>query len=85
MEINKSEAIEYLTEGMDIKVVVNDCEFVVGDMHNYIGSPDNEVGYISEYLGNIWYSDAEAIINDTLVGMTDNDKNLISKAKFFIG
>lgn len=84
MKINKNKAVEYLENGIDIKIVVDGSEFTIGDMHNYIGSPDDRVGYISEYLGNIWYTDAKNIIEDTVKGMADNDKKLMSKAKFFI-
>lgn len=84
MEINKKEAIEYLEEGIDILVVAGDSEFVIGDMHNYVGAPEDEVGYISEYLGNVWYSSAERVIDETIRGMADNNTELINKARFFI-
>lgn len=84
MEINKKEAIEYLEEGIDILVVVGDSKFVIGDMHNYVGAPEDEVGYISEYLGNVWYSSAERVIDETIRGMADNNTELINKARFFI-
>lgn len=78
------EAVLSLQDGLEIRVDVGESSFVVGDMHNYVGAPDNEVGYISEYLGNVWYSDAEQILKETVHGMANGDKELINDAKFSI-
>lgn len=83
-QIDKKEAIQTLEDGMDIRIELGDDEFIIGDMHNYIGAPENESGYISEYLGNVWYADAEHIINETINGMTDGNKDQIKNVRFYI-
>lgn len=84
MEISKAEAIENLEDGMDIKVTVGDSTFTIGDMQGYVGSPEDEEGFISEYLGNVWYDDAEAIIDETVDGMADGDKDLMATATYWV-
>lgn len=84
MFINFKEAIECLEDGMDIRVTVGDHTVTIGDMHNYVGAPEDEVGYISEYLGNIWFEDAEQVIQDTVTGMANGDNKLIESAKFWV-
>lgn len=84
MNITKEEAIENLEDGMDIEVTVGDSTFTIGDMHGYVGSPENKEGYISEYLGNVWYDDAGGIIYDTVEGMADGDKDLMDSATYWI-
>lgn len=83
-EMDKTEAVQMLEDGMDIIVKVGGDEFTIGDMHNYIGAPESETGYISEYLGNVYYSDAERIIKETVKGMADGDEKLISEATFYL-
>lgn len=82
--INLDEAVLSLQDGLEIRVDVGDSSFVVGDMHNYVGAPNDEEGYISEYLGNVWYSDAKHILKETVHGMANGDKELINDAKFSI-
>lgn len=84
MEITKEEAIENLEDGMEIKVSVGGSTFTIGDMHGYVGSPENKEGFISEYLGNVWYSDAEGIIDETVDGIADGNKDLMATATYWI-
>lgn len=84
MFINFKEAIECLEDGMDIRVTVGGSTVTIGDMHNYVGAPEDEVGYISEYLGNVWFEDAEQVIQDTVTGMANGDNKLIESAKFWV-
>lgn len=84
MKITKEEAVDILADGMDIFVTVGDDTFKIADMHNYIGAPDGEQGYISEYLGNVWYSNELEVINDTIKGMADGDKELIDSTTIYM-
>ena len=75
-EISRKEAALYLEDGGEITVVVGDSEF---NVYPY----DEDEGYISEYLGNIVYSDADDIIKRTVYGMADNDTYKVMEAKLY--
>ena len=83
-EKNKEEAIEWLEDGSPIFLSLDDSYFEISDMHDYIGSPEDKEGYISMYLGNVWYSDASEIVNKTIKGMADNDPEKMKEVKFYI-
>lgn len=73
--LDLDEAIETLEGGMDVHVKVGNDQFVVGDMHGYIGAPENKKGFISEYLGNVYYESAKYILELTAEGMKETEGN----------
>lgn len=70
-KVSQKEAIEYLEDGFDIHVEVGESVFKIADMHGYVGAPDDGIGWISEYLGNVYYEHAETIVKETVSGMKD--------------
>lgn len=75
-EISREEAASYLEDGGEITVIVGDSEF---NIYPYSESG----GYVSEYLGNIVYSDADDVVKKTVYGMADNDTHKVITAKLY--
>ena len=76
MEVDLEEAIKCLEDGIDVVVLHEDGKrTIIGDAQNYIGAPDQDLvpmAFISEYLGNVYYTDAKHIIEKTVKELADN-------------
>lgn len=78
--VTEKEAITYLEDGFDIHVEVGDNIFKIADMHGYVGAPEDRQGWISEYLGNVYYEHAGTIVRETVKGMQGGED---IEAKFY--
>lgn len=71
MVITMEEAVEYLEDGMEIKLECNGYTYEISASDNWIGG-DVEDGYISSVLGNCIYGDAEYIIGESIRSLIKN-------------
>lgn len=65
MSFIDKEAIEVLEAGISVYVSKGKYEYEVSPSDNWIGGEGSD-GYISEALGNVVYSDAEGVLEETV-------------------
>lgn len=76
MRIAKKEALACLNDGIGIVVAHGEDKWLIQDSQNYIGAPnESDVGFsvISEYLGNVYYTDLECCLDDTIEGVEEGN------------